>query len=406
MEIKNYDKYLLISGLQKSIRFGLTENAIEITNFLFENEKNYLQYRLGIILTEDIGIANIPLLTEYLNTEIKNKNIEENGGIDFIHKIVKMACESPKDRSSSDISYLASFEGLMNTATDKNFCYSILAESLEPLSQTKIIWKTLLQHNIKKFQNNILNLENINLNFLINDVEDKNIEKQFLLYMHNKISNIENISIFDKKKYLSKNKENLISILNIFEKAYQTQSEPICMGLIPIYNHFLYEKENSNLFSNVCSIIERNKTDITDFDNLIKDNKTGLFIPSSSIDGHTYFGKIILNNLYKNTEIKNILKYENETQKENILNLLKYFLFRLDGQHVNKRLYFPTAVSVMHETTLGVYKHKIKNIYKSIDSDKVKIDIKQIQEIFKENKYIISEMREDSFKMKNKFSIR
>ncbi len=82
-------KWLLSSALQKSLRRGNYELAKSYVDFLWEHDRSYLTYRLGTIITEDVGITNIPLLKKYLDTQLKKEEINNMGGLDFIQEIVK-----------------------------------------------------------------------------------------------------------------------------------------------------------------------------------------------------------------------------------------------------------------------------------------------------------------------------
>ena len=52
------DKWLLASQLQKSVRRGLTSHALEAAKHLYDVDRAYLAYRLGVIILEDMASAS------------------------------------------------------------------------------------------------------------------------------------------------------------------------------------------------------------------------------------------------------------------------------------------------------------------------------------------------------------
>ena len=108
----NFDKdkkWLAISCLQKSIRSGLVDLSEKYARRLYEVDRGYLLYRLSIIALEDISIANLSPVRKLLNTQLKRKEIEALGGVEFVVEIVKSFSSGVKDRTASDISNLSSF---------------------------------------------------------------------------------------------------------------------------------------------------------------------------------------------------------------------------------------------------------------------------------------------------------
>jgi len=66
------------------------------------NRYIYRICRLSIIAVEDIGIANIPLIHDFLKTEIRKDNINDMGGKNYVLSIVDLMAKSPKDTIRSE----------------------------------------------------------------------------------------------------------------------------------------------------------------------------------------------------------------------------------------------------------------------------------------------------------------
>jgi replication-associated recombination protein RarA len=98
----------IISALQKSIRRGLTENAVLIAWEMFITSpelEEKLWARLCVIAVEDIGMGNpqAPLLTETLYQQHKRYDRPEGDRFLFAVHAVRMLCLSQKDRTSDDM---------------------------------------------------------------------------------------------------------------------------------------------------------------------------------------------------------------------------------------------------------------------------------------------------------------
>ncbi len=376
-------KWLIISALQKSIRMGQSDLALSHAQYLFETDRSYLQYRLGIMLTEDIGIANIDLLNDYLETNISIKNIDSRGGLKFINNIIERACLSNKDRSSCDSAYLASFSGLYSNHNFSN-SYSFFLPHIEYLSQIKTLW-TLLG-NVKYNHDQLLfNIDELPIN-----------EKG------KKIDNIEKTVSFLKELYLDPPKTNYTTsdlkylqspnqfekLIKVFQLSYNTQRENICLGLPIIYQHFLFEsQQNIPHFGKPI-----NKFNTDNFS--IFHKPTGLYIPNSSIDLHTSDGKFIAEKFlnHKNNFTQYLL--DTGVPSEYALDIFKHMLFRTEGHEVNNRIYFPTAVKVMKDCSEQVLSFKANN---------KKVSFSALQSILLQELPKFNQYRIDAFAKKNTF---
>lgn len=311
-ELKAY-KWLISSCLQKSIRRGRNDLAQSYVKFLWENDRSYLTYRFGTILAEDVGIANLDLVNTYLETKLAKKQIDARGGLDFILEITKNACESVKDRSSCDSAYLAKhfnfiFESKEQAQNILNDCNSSYVDRINAG------WSLL---GGKKFKTEHINFFNTDpaiddLDFYIGQVE--------------KISNP--------------------FVANLVKNAYATQVENIFLGIPVIYDS--YQKE---IISTIDKKMVAGKTIENMYvkEDVLYHKETGLELISCGMDGHTREGKSVYYNFLKSQQ--EFTKYLNahKIPFEKHIDVFLHCMFRVEGHEVNKRVYFPTAVTVMRD---------------------------------------------------------
>lgn len=309
--LKNY-KWLVSSALQKSIRRGREDLAKNYVHFLWSIDRSYLCYRLGTILCEDVGVANIDLVSEYLQTKGAKKAIDERGGEDFIQRIVQDACQSIKDRSSCDSAYLVGFLENKFSTMSKDDIKAYYEQSTDYKTRINALW--LLLGN-KRFKNDSWSFFDT---YLLNEkgVVQDDVPKVLGL-------------ISDEK------------MKEVFKNAYDTQRENISLGMPVMFDAYKSEAKNDERVGQVVK-----KRLLNEF--TVKEPVTGLDILNVAIDGHTAEGKGIYYDLLKQREFKNIMD-SYRIDEEYRMNILKHLIFRVEGHEVNKRVYYPTAVSVMKD---------------------------------------------------------
>ena len=148
--LNKQDKWLLVSCLQKSIRKGHLNLALNYADELYEIEKAYLLYRLSIIAVEDIGLGNIDVVHNFLETEIKKKIIEERGGKPYVMQVVHDLTLANKDRSACDLTYLSSFYENEIKTIEKEELENVFINSKECLVRRVIAGWEVLGSNKQK----------------------------------------------------------------------------------------------------------------------------------------------------------------------------------------------------------------------------------------------------------------
>lgn len=305
-------KWLVSSCLQKSIRRGRYDLAQEYMKYLWEHDRNYITYRFGTMLAEDVGIANMPLVSEYLQTKLAKRAIDDAGGLDFMLRLTKDACDSVKDRSSCDAGYMSGF-------------YSLSGND-----------------NLIKVYSNVNNhyVDRLNASWII--LGNKKFDNANLVFNHD-----ENIDDYITLISSNTSAEFAVTVAN----AYATQRENICLGMPVIYSAYMHEQSlEQNPKLPVGKIIENMYVKETSFYH----EATNLHIISAGVDGHTKEGKSIY---YQYLKSRNeFVKYLNSynIHYEQHIDILKHCMFRVEGHEVNKRLYFPTAVNVMRECEANI----------------------------------------------------
>ncbi|MEX0305005.1 MAG: hypothetical protein AB3N24_21525 [Leisingera sp.] len=99
-----WDPFVAKSMLQKAIRRSDTGKAEEAARYLLRVNEHGFWRRVCIIALEDIGLANIPLVTQALQAE-RNRALRSSlGGSEKVGlALVSAMCTSPKDRTTDDL---------------------------------------------------------------------------------------------------------------------------------------------------------------------------------------------------------------------------------------------------------------------------------------------------------------
>ena len=318
------NKWLLVSCLQKSIRKGFVSLVENYVDELYDLEKNYLVYRLSIMAIEDIGIANIPLVNSFLQTEIKKANIEELGGKSYVIDVAKSLALSVKDRSACDLVYISTMYGERKFS---NYEEIFLDESQTLVRRILAAWEIL---GAKKMKNP-----------LITKVEDNIC--QFL-------------------ELNAKLKNNNEDVLNIMKISYKIHNEPhfIALGILK----HLYEEEKKN--GSKVGKYAIGDYFLKNYPEILIDKKWLL----DGVDWHTREGKsAIYATINEPIEIVKYLK-QFVIDKESLAASFGMLLFKKIGQQVNKRLIYQNAITIFkisEEITLKKMLHNENVDFKLAD---------------------------------------
>lgn len=281
------EKWLLVSCLQKSIRKGFENSACVYAGNLYELDKNYLIHKLGTVLLEDIFLSDIDLINEFF-IYANHKNHKKIDIINFI----KRFSQSVKDRTAYDIIEITKIKNVKEYKSPEKILNDKNAVIIDKFQSAKQI---LNDYNVK----NPLNSNDYNIEKLLNEFDISSNSKI--------VETIKNIYI--------NNKDSNFLLLGFLEKSYENEK-----------NQVLGKFKTGD-------IIEYNPKE-----ELIN-NKWLL----DGIDWHTKEGKSAIQDFLKeNTELKNyLIEIKPISEFDIIIGLL---LFKIIGQEVNKRLFYPTAV--------------------------------------------------------------
>lgn len=281
------EKWLLVSCLQKSIRKGFEDIACIYAGQLYELDKNYLIHKLGTVLLEDIFLSDIDLINEFF-IYANHKNHKKIDIINFI----KRFSQSVKDRTAYDIIEITKIKNVKEYQSPEKILNDKNAVIIDKFQSAKQI---LNDYNVK----NPLNSNDYNIEKLLNEFDISSNSKI--------VETIKNIYI--------NNKDSNFLLLGFLEKSYENEK-----------NQVLGKFKTGD-------IIEYNPKE-----ELIN-NKWLL----DGIDWHTKEGKSAIQDFLKeNTELKNyLIEIKPISEFDIIIGLL---LFKIIGQEVNKRLFYPTAV--------------------------------------------------------------
>lgn len=316
MKVNKEDKWLLVSCLQKSIRKGFSDLALNYADKLYELDKDYLLYRLSLIAIEDIGLGNIDLIHDFLSTEIKKAKIEARGGKDYVMQVVEDLSLSVKDRSASDLASLVLFQHESNNAKTSEKIFLDINESIT--NRALAGWQVL---GSKKHKNSLVNLD-----------EQHDFERFFAL----------------NQKIVNNNK-----ILDILRYCNTIHKEPnfIVLGLL----YSLYEKDLSQKTKMGKYITGQSVN--KDYPIELVQNKWLI----DGIDWHTKEGKGAIFEFSKaHTGLNKYLKTM-ELNIETMNAVLGMLLFRHNGHHVDKRLVYSASVNVLKSNQQLTFKTLVNN---------------------------------------------
>lgn len=293
------DKWILVSNLQKAIRRGQTDIAIETATKLWTFDNAYLRYRTSVILVEDIGIANADLLVTAFEGKLGKRWLDAKGGLPwFLENVIIPAAESIKDRSSCD-------------------------------------WGVVSKNDLTGFQQRYGAFEELSLDTAETIIEkstsltDKGLAAWRIsgtdIYPHDSLpKNIKG----DWSRWLEINKEMGVSdkVINVMTMSQKSQREwhPIYLGL-------------SELESKVSKVVE------VDLKNPVSD---GILLPACDI--HTSAGKTAMTKyLNRNTELRDVLnEIKPNITYENLKIAIGKLVFLLDGGKVSKYIEYNNSKAI------------------------------------------------------------
>lgn len=94
-----YMKWLFVSAMQKSIRFGMADEAAQLAAAVWHLDASYCVRRLAVIVLEDIGPADLKLCGMVLSLVSNIAWIRKNGGASLIAYVARRMAKSVKSRA-------------------------------------------------------------------------------------------------------------------------------------------------------------------------------------------------------------------------------------------------------------------------------------------------------------------
>ncbi len=400
MNFNKDKKFLAISCLQKCIRRGEADLACEYAKRLYEIEKSYLSYRLAVILIEDIGFGNLPLISEYLSTEIKSKNIEEKGGLDWILDVVKKAALSTKDKTPLEIihhnnylpkEYFAPYEFLLDyqNVPAKEIPFASFNQSQEEFlfhsyfDEKDVYKKGLLSSFMIGNQSRSFNSRIKKIAFS---------QKRFDLFF-------EKIAMQYNQKVIIKDKTyDLSHVENIVYFSQKLLAEDMFLGFPIVYEHLasIDKEQKIGKFSIGDTVSQKFKNNHCYHDHL-QDN---WFSPG--IDKHCLEGKKVVQKISQLIPIQNFSKCH-ELNDDMTEKLMGHMLFRLDGGLLNHQLIYPMAISA-YQTAHMNYIDTLNSRFSS--DDRRMIQWNDMKVLFNEIFDSLEKYKKESIKAPNYYSFK
>lgn len=287
MSATTNEKWLLVSCLQKSIRKGFEDIACTYAEQLYELDKGYLISKIGTILLEDIFLANTVLIDDFFKYA-NNKNHKKIEIIQYIRKLT----QSVKDRTAFDIIKITKLKNIEHIDNPEQILKNRETSIIEKFQSAKQILNQIILKNP-------LNKDNYHIEKLLNEYEITS----------------------------NANMKNIIK--NVY--SLSKDSNFILLGLID--NNYTEEKNQK------IGNVKTGDVITCHFQKELLNNKWLI----DGIDWHTKEGKLAIQEFsMENTHLKSYIKEIGAL--ENIDILIGLLLFKMIGQEVHKRLFYPTAV--------------------------------------------------------------
>lgn len=157
-------KWKLVSGMQKAIRHGDVERAMNNAHAGAMVDATYTFRRLGIAAIEDVGLGNMPALMMVLAV-MSAKQVRDNmGAVKLAVMLAKELAESHKDRMACELCVLADFDKTL--AEKKQAWINEPVENLVKIAEDQALSYTERQAAIwmaagtKRFYGNTMPVEN------------------------------------------------------------------------------------------------------------------------------------------------------------------------------------------------------------------------------------------------------
>lgn len=113
------DVWVAASALQKAIRRGRCLSAQKAAGFLLQHDKKRLWRRLVVIALEDIGLADLELVSQVVWVSGKRAWRERNGGErKVVFCLVEALCGAPKNRDACDLVGIANADPALSEARE------------------------------------------------------------------------------------------------------------------------------------------------------------------------------------------------------------------------------------------------------------------------------------------------
>lgn len=103
------DKWKLASQLQKAIRHGQSDVAVQAARDLHGVEPAYLRYRLAVIAVEDVAAGSPEIVEDAFSGGWRKADVAARGDLPFLERVVAGFAAASKDRTPCDLMYATRF---------------------------------------------------------------------------------------------------------------------------------------------------------------------------------------------------------------------------------------------------------------------------------------------------------
>lgn len=310
--MQELNRWLLLSSMQKAIRRGCPDAAASAFLAAHTQDPFHAMYRVAISAIEDVGVGNVAVVDQLLKTALRKKDLAELGGVDFVLSTVRALASGIKDRTACDASWMASHMRVPATwFSDDNAAKNVFLNTDDTLVQRTLAAWWLM--GTKKLKHGGMT----GLRDFIHDIDRVcNVAQDGHMPQHALETMVASSGYHKEGHFL----------------AYPLVAQQLSIEMLTTQSLAISALTPGDVVE-IC--LDNSTVDVH-----------GTPILLSAVDGHTSEGKAILREIGRERDIQSILGHLPHDRQEWHL---KHALFRVEGQQVDNRLYFPSSSKIFKQ---------------------------------------------------------
>lgn len=295
IKLKNaYEKWRVVSTIQKAVRRGKSETAVAFARGLAELEPGYAMYRMSVMALEDVGIGNVDTMAKLVALFTDRSHYKEFPPDVVAAYVAENLAEAAHDRNACDLLVISDWhpevdrERIQSLNLDQ--CVDLLANDQEhPFDRATAAWHIA---GFDRFKSPVYSVA----------PEGANFQRLMEVYTE--------LGVDPRVTYASKQGANL-----------QREGHPVNLGLV-----WLLANDPEPITGEIKD------------DDLVELGRLNHFL-SAGMDMHTRDGKIAIGYFVKAApEIRRFFYHHEELDRQRAIGVE---LFNIEGQQCRYRLQYP-----------------------------------------------------------------